>query len=117
MVPECLPLHKFNLAFVGSRFEHREAFCLSRSVQVLPLNMTTPRDSYPWNYRELVTVLTLSECLAKGGFGPLTLGSMTKAPITELPCHPTYLLVDKDGAQTRKVLKNSRKIAPMKTGA
>ena len=53
---------------------HLEAFCLSSSVQVLTLNVTTSRDSYAWNYRELATLLTLSESLAKDGFEPLTIG-------------------------------------------
>ena len=54
------------------------SFCLLSSVQVLPLDMTTPHDSYTWNYRELVTLLTLSESLTEGGFVPLTIRSMRK---------------------------------------
>lgn len=34
---------------------HREAFCLSSSDQVFPLDVTKFRDSYAWNYIELVT--------------------------------------------------------------
>ena len=30
------------------------------SFQVLPLGVTTPRDSYAWKYRELGTLLTVS---------------------------------------------------------
>ena len=40
--------------------------------------MTTPRDSHAYNYRELVTLLTLSESLAEEGLEPLTIGSMRK---------------------------------------
>ena len=67
-----------------STFGQWEAFCLSSSVQVFPLDVTTPRDSYAWNYRELATRLTLSELLAEVGLEPLTIGSMRRIPITEL---------------------------------
>ena len=53
-------------------------FCLSSSVQVLLLDVTTPRESYAWNYRELATLLILSESLAELGLEPLTIGSMRK---------------------------------------
>ena len=49
--------------------------------------MTTPRDSYAWNYRELVTLLTLSESLAGGRFEPLPIGSMSKNLTTKLSVH------------------------------
>ena len=52
--------------------------CLSSSIQVLPLDVTTPRDSYALNYRELATLLILSESLAEVGLEPLTIGSMRK---------------------------------------
>ena len=42
-------------------FGHWESFCLSSSVQVLPLDLTTPRDSYTWNYREMANLLTHSK--------------------------------------------------------
>ena len=32
--------------------------------EAFPVDVITPRDSYAWNYRELVTFLTLSESLA-----------------------------------------------------
>ena len=35
--------------------------------------MTTPRDSYAWNYRDLATLVTLNETLAAVGFEPLTI--------------------------------------------
>ena len=44
-----------------------EKLCLSSSVLVLPLDVTTPRDSYAWNYRELATLLTLGESLVMSG--------------------------------------------------
>ena len=47
------------------------AFCLLSSVQVLPLDVTTSRDPYTWNYRYLDTLFTLSESLAEDGFEPL----------------------------------------------
>ena len=56
-------------------FGHWGAFSSSSSVQVIPLDVTTPRDSYAWNYRELATLLTLSESLAEGRFEPLTIRS------------------------------------------
>ena len=40
--------------------------------------MTTPRDSYAWNDIGMVTLLTLSESVAEGGFQPLTITSMRK---------------------------------------
>ena len=52
------------------------AFCLSSSVQVLPINLATPLDSFAWNYSVLASLLTRSECLAEGGLEPLTTGSM-----------------------------------------
>ena len=60
------------------KFGDGETFHLSSSVQVLPLDVTTFRDSYAWNYRELVTLLTLSESLADVRLEPLTIGSMRK---------------------------------------
>ena len=51
---------------------------------MLPLDVTIPRDSYAWNYRELVTLLILSESLAEGGIEPLTMGSMCKNLTTDL---------------------------------
>ena len=44
-----------------------------------------PRDSYAWNYRELATLLNLSESLAEGGFEPLTIRSKRNNLTTELP--------------------------------
>ena len=58
--------------------------CLSSSVQVLLLDVTTPRDSYAWNYRELATLLTLSESSAEDAFEPLSMGSMRKNLTNEL---------------------------------
>ena len=68
-------------------FGHWEALCLSSSVQVLPLDVTTPRDSYTRNYRKLATFLTLSESLAAGGFEPLKIGSIRKNPTIEPSWH------------------------------
>ena len=45
---------------------------------MLPLDVTTPLDSYAWNYRVLAPPLTLSESLAEVGLEPLTIGSMRK---------------------------------------
>ena len=50
---------RFYLDFEGSHFDTGNPFCLSSSVQVLPLDVTTPRDSYAWNCRELANFLTL----------------------------------------------------------
>ena len=47
-----------------------------------PLGGTAPRDSYAWNCKELATLLTLSESLAKSGFQPLTIGSITRRNLT-----------------------------------
>ena len=46
-------------------------FCLSINFDALPLEVTTPCDSYAWNCRVLVIILTQREILAKGGFEPL----------------------------------------------
>ena len=62
----------------------QRSFCLSTSVQVLPLGVTKPRDSCTWNDSELAILLTLSESLAEGGFEPLTIRSMRKNLTTEL---------------------------------
>ena len=56
---------------------------------MLPLDVTTPRDSYAWNYRALATLFTLRESLAEGGFESLTIGSILKNPTTELSKHLT----------------------------
>ena len=50
--------------------------------------MTTPSDSYAWNYRELTTLLTLSESLAEVGLEPLTIGSIRKSLTIEISWHP-----------------------------
>ena len=70
-------LHGFH-AVSDKRFldNNYEAFFLSSSVQVLPLDVTIPSDSYAWNYREQTTLFTLSKILAEGGFEPLTKGTM-----------------------------------------
>ena len=60
------------------KFGHCEAFRLSSSVQVLPHDVTTPRASYAWNYRDLATLLTPSKSLAEVGLEPLTIGSMRR---------------------------------------
>ena len=52
-----------------------EALCLTSSIHVLPLDVTIPHDSYAWNYRELATLVTLTESLAEGGFEPLIIQS------------------------------------------
>ena len=62
--------------FLKARHGCKEAFLLIEQFQNIPLDVTTPRDSYAWNYRELTTLLALSEGLAEGGFEPLTIRSM-----------------------------------------
>ena len=44
------------------KFGHNKVFCLSSSLQVISLDVTTPRDSYAWTNRELASLLTQSEC-------------------------------------------------------
>ena len=51
-------------------------FFLSSSVQVHPFDVTTPRDSYAWNYREPMTLLALSESLVESGLEPVTMESI-----------------------------------------
>ena len=51
---------------------------------MLLLDVTTPRYSDVWNYRELATLLILSESLAEAGPEPLTIGSMRKNRTIEL---------------------------------
>ena len=61
------------------------SFLLIEQCQALPLNVTAPRDSYAWNYRELATLLALNESLAEAAFEPLTIGAaMCKNLNTEL---------------------------------
>ena len=60
--------------------------------QVLPLEVTTHRDSYAWNYIELTIFLALSESLAEGGFEPLTAGAMRKNLTAEPSGHSVALL-------------------------
>ena len=75
---------------------HLEAFCLSSSVQVLPPRVTTPRDSYVLDCREMATLLALSESLAEDGFEPLTIRSMRKKLTIEISLHPKpFLLTSK----------------------
>ena len=62
---------------------HWEAFCLSSSVQVPPLDVTTPRDSYVRNYRELATLLIPSESRTEDELNQLPVGSMSKNRTTE----------------------------------
>ena len=63
---------------------HCEAFYISSSDQVLSRDVTTPRNSYAWNFSKLVTPCTLIEGLADGRFEQLTIGSMRKNVATEL---------------------------------
>ena len=69
-----------------------EVFCLSSNAQVHILDVTTPRDSYAWNSRELATLLPVSESLVEGGLEPLTIRSMRKNLTTELYWHLKYLM-------------------------
>ena len=46
--------------------------------------MTTPCYAFADGITELMTLSTLSESLAEGGFEPLTIGSMLKNLTTEL---------------------------------
>ena len=71
-------LHMTLPTFQRYRFGHWEAFCLSCSTQVIPLYVTTLRDSYTWNYRELAILLTPSESLVEVRLEPLTIWSMRK---------------------------------------
>ena len=47
--------YHFYLVSEGRFLDTEKLFCLSSSVQVLPLDVTKPRDSHTWNYRELAT--------------------------------------------------------------
>ena len=69
---------RFYLNVRGRHLDTEKLFCVSSSVQVLLLNVTTPRESCAWHYRELATLLTLSERSAEVGLEPLTIGSMCK---------------------------------------
>ena len=59
--------------------------CLSSGTPVLSDQVTTLRDSYVWQYMEVVTLFALSGSLAEGGFEPLTIRSVGRCLITELP--------------------------------
>ena len=65
-------------------FGHWEAFCLSISVQILPLDVTTAYDSYAWNYRELWMLLIACRSSAGSGFEQLTKASMDQNLTTEI---------------------------------
>ena len=52
--------------------------CISSKALVLSLNISTPRDSYAWNDRELATLLSLNENESKIAFVPLTIESAGK---------------------------------------
>ena len=60
------------LAFEGS-FRTLRSPCLSSSFLVLPLDVTTPRDSYAYIHRELRASLILGECLVMQGLEPQNL--------------------------------------------
>ena len=51
---------------------------------IFSLDVTTPHDSYAWNYRELATLLALSESLVEGGFELLNTGLIGRSITTEL---------------------------------
>ena len=53
----CMNQEGCSLSIVNAIHTARR-FRLSSSVQVFPLDVTTPCDSYAWNYRELATLLT-----------------------------------------------------------
>ena len=75
----------FHLASWDS-FQETEKLCLSSSVLVLPFHVTTSLDSYAWNCRELVTLLTLGESLVMQGtkgLEPQTLRPVARDPRTE----------------------------------
>ena len=55
------------------------------SVLGLPLDVTTPRDSYAWNYRELATLPTLCESLVRSGTGTTDPWVCKSAPLTTEP--------------------------------
>ena len=76
-------IHIFYLDIKGGNLDTETLF-VYRAVQVHPLDGTTHRDSYAWNYRELVTLLTLSESLAEVGLELLTIRSMRKNLTIEL---------------------------------
>ena len=50
----------------GMFFSKAKAFLSLSSVPGLHLDVTTRRDSYAWNYREQVSLITLSDSLAVG---------------------------------------------------
>lgn len=72
--------------WVFGYLETKKLFCLSSSLQVLHLDMTTPHDSYDWNSIELATLLTLTESLAEGRLEPLT---VVHKNLTTLSYHDT----------------------------
>ena len=56
--------------------------------------MTTPRDSYAWNYRELVTLLNRSESLAEVGLESLTVCMINAQESYHLAILTPYLLIN-----------------------
>ena len=79
-------------------------FCLSSSVQVLPFDVTTPRDSYAWKYRELGTLFNLSKSLTESRFEPLDLCAII-LPLSDpntrgqLECNPGEKYAGSDGRE------------------
>ena len=73
--------------------------------------MITPRDSYGWNYRELSTLLTLSERLAEGGSNHRLSGQC--ANILPLSHPETYLIrrTSKDFSPDTQQMIKRRKTA------
>ena len=82
--------------------------------------MSTPPDSYVWNYRELATLLTLSESLAEVVLKSLTIGSMLKNLIIELPdttnevvsCDRIAVGKEGNGRQPHSVLTPRKDLEP-----
>ena len=65
----------------GRHLDTERLFCLSS----LPLDVTTPQDPYARYYIELVTLVTLSESLAEGGFDLLTSDECTRIFLPSFP--------------------------------
>ena len=77
------PLTNPVVFFIDVMLLDTKKLLLIDQCQILPLGVITSRDSYPWNYRELATLLTLSESLAEDEFETLTIGSIRNNLFTQ----------------------------------
>ena len=75
---------RFYLDVKGRNLDTEKLFAYRAVSRSFPGDFTILCDSYAWSYRELATLLTLSESLAEVGREPLSIGPMRKNLTIEL---------------------------------